>query len=111
MTHSEYVLAWAIYLGAASVLYLWVHLVSKSWRWSFPRTSFRGLAAVFLFTPAISEAGTDLLGPANLVMSIALLQHDFSLVDKAAANFAIFTIIVILLVALKATVEKLFPSR
>ena len=24
MTHSEYVLAWAIYLGQQSVLYLWV---------------------------------------------------------------------------------------
>ncbi len=104
---SEYGQAWIVYLLAALALYAMLHYLSRNWRWSFPRTAWRGLLVVLLFTPAASVPGSGHLAPAHLVTVIALIQHDFPLAERALLHLLLALLAVIVVIAIKALVTKM----
>lgn len=100
-------LAWTAYLVSGGLLFLIIALLTRHWQWRRLRKAVLLVLAVVLFTPAAGILpGT--LAPATPMAVFAFLQNEFEVAENAAINLGMVALILLLMMALQATLRRLF---
>lgn len=106
LTHEEYLMAWGVYLLAASGLFFAFWQMTRSLPWLFLKRVIRVSVMVVLFMPWFSYSEQDYLAPAYLITAFEALAQGSELWVRAgvpllsALSFA-FVLTIIFSVALK----------
>ena len=83
LTHEEYLMAWSVYLLAASGLFFGFWQITRSLPWMFIKNVIRVSVIVFLFMPWFSYSDQEYLAPAFLIAAFEGLGQGSELWKRA----------------------------
>lgn len=96
MTNMSYLIAWFIYLAAATGICVTWWKLSNNWRVVFVTQLTRYLLVVLLFTPYFSDPSQNKLAPAWLVGMFELVFGDKTIAGKALMPLILLAIAAVL---------------